>query len=266
MLKRIIVGAGIAAVGWATYARAQRWRASWGVVPEEVDKPLAGDDLVPAALAVDTRGITIDAPAELIWPWLLQMGYGRGGWYSIDQIDMRGSSATRIVDDWQNLAVGDVVPTHPGGGFAVRVLEPNRALVLFADTDSMRPSDEAAAGTVPIGLAGSGAFMSATPGEFAASWAFVLEPIDANRTRLIERVRYWGVPGSQLSRAALSIFAFGVFVMLQRQMVGIRTRAEALARDPEWTARTMGSSVGARPPAEPEATEPDPILTTPASA
>jgi len=228
MLKRIIVGASIAGAGWAAYASLRRWRATWGVAPDEADRRLPGDDLVAAARSSETRGITIDAPPELVWPWLVQMGYGRGGWYSIDQLDMRGPSAKRIVDEWQTLAVDDVVPTHPGGGFTVKVLEPNHALVLFADTASMRPSDEPAA-DVPAGLAASGAFMSATPGEFAASWAFVLVPLGATQTRLIERVRYWGADGNRLSNVALSFLGFGVFVMIQRQMIGIRTRAERLA-------------------------------------
>jgi len=230
MLKRIIVGGSIVAAGWATYAGVRRWRATWGVVPDEADRRLPGDDLVPSARSSDTRGITIDAPPELVWPWLVQMGYRRGGWYSIDQLDMRGASANRIVDDWQTLALGDVMPTHPGGGFAVKALEPNHALVLYADTASMQPRDEVTE-EVPAGLAVSGAFMSATPGEFAASWAFVLVPMGARQTRLIERVRYWGADGNAMSNVALSLFGFGVFVMMQRQMIGIRTRAEHLASE-----------------------------------
>ena len=229
MLKRIIVGAGIAGLGWASYFAIRRWRATWGVDPDESTRPLPGDDLVPTAMSSDTRGITIEAPAELVWPWLVQMGYGRGGWYSIDQLDMRGPSADRVVDAWQSLAVGDVVPTHPGGGFAVKAIEPGRALVLYADTATMQRADISEHEAVPEGLAASGAFLSATPGQFAASWAFVLDPLDARRTRLIERVRYWGEEGNAGTRAALSALGFGVFVMMQRQMVGIRTRAERLA-------------------------------------
>jgi hypothetical protein len=71
--------------------------------------------------------------------------------------------------------------------------------------------------------------MSATPTQFAASWAFVVEPLDARRSRLIERVRYWGEEGSPVTKVALSALGFGVFVMIQRQMVGIRSRAERLA-------------------------------------
>jgi hypothetical protein len=229
MMKRIVVGAGIAAIGLATYAGIRQVRATWGVDPEEARKPLPGDDLVEAPLSTDTRGITIEAPPELVWPWLVQMGFGRGGWYSVDQLDMRGPSANRIVDDWQGLAVGDIMPTHPGGGFEVRAIEPGRALVLYGDTATMQPLDAAGSTDVTAGLAASGAFLSATPRDFAATWSFVLEPLGPRRTRLIERVRYWGADGGAVSNAALSLLGLGVFVMMQRQMVGIRTRAERLA-------------------------------------
>ena len=229
MIKRVVIGAGIAAAGWATYMSITRWRATWGVVDEEALKALPGDDLVANALSTDTRGITIEAPPELVWPWLVQMGYERGGWYSIDQLDMRGSSATTIVDAWQGLAVGDILPTHPGGGFVVRELDPGRALVVYADGTTMQPSNAAAPADVPAGLAASGAFLSTTPSDFAASWAFGLEPIGTSGTRLIERVRYLGAQGNAVSNVALSFLGFGVFVMIQRQLIGIRDRAERLA-------------------------------------
>ena len=192
-------------------------------------RELPGDELVPDAQAIDTRGITIEAPPERIWPWLVQMGYGRGGWYSIDQLDMRGKSADRIVEAWQDLAVGDVVPTHPGGGFKVRLLERNRALVLFGDPSTMQPMTRPEGEELPAGLAASGSFLAATPSEFTASWSFVLEPLGPNRTRLIERMRYWSAEGTPVTKAALSLLGFGVFVMMQRQMTGIRARVLRLA-------------------------------------
>jgi hypothetical protein len=230
MLRRIAVGAAIAGASWLAFMATRQWWKTWGVVPDEATKPLAGDDLVPDAQASDTRGITIEASPDLVWPWLVQMGFGRAGWYSIDQLDMRGRSADRIVDAWQDLAVGDVVPTHPDGGFQVRRLEPSHALVLYGDASTMNaPRDEDADKEMPAGLAASGAFLAQTPSEFRASWAFVLEPVGPNRTRLIERMRYWGGEGTPASRAALSMLGFGAFVMMQRQMVGIRSRAERLA-------------------------------------
>ena len=109
------------------------WQKNWGVDPAEAAKALPGDDLVPEAGAVETRGITIDATPAEVWPWLAQMGYGRGGWYSYDQLDMKGHSTMEILPEWQGLKVGDIVPTHPDGGFEVRLLEPERALALYVE-------------------------------------------------------------------------------------------------------------------------------------
>ena len=91
--------------------------------PDQASRRLPGDEIVPEPVAIETRGITIDAPPATVWPWLVQMGYGRAGWYSYDQLDQRGASADEIVPAWQELAVGDILPTHPGGGFEVAILE-----------------------------------------------------------------------------------------------------------------------------------------------
>ena len=229
MRRLIIIGSAIAAAGSLAFVATRQWWRTWGVVPDEATKPLPGDDLVPDAQASDTRGITIEAAPDRVWPWLVQMGYERGGWYSIDQLDMRTKSATRIVDEWQDLAVGDILPTYPGGGFQVKHLDPNRSLVLYGDPTTMQPPTEAEQEELPAGLAASSTFLAQTPSEFEASWTFVLEPVGQNRTRLIERMRYWGGEGTPASRAALSMLGFGAFVMMQRQMVGIRSRAEQLA-------------------------------------
>src|SRR3990172_10244978 len=106
MLKRIVVGSAIAA-------------------PRLAPDPPAGAP----------RGRTIDAPPEAVWPWLVQMGYGRGGWYSYDAVDMKGASSATILPEHQSLAVGDLVPTDPGGGFVVKVVESEHALVLYVDPE-----------------------------------------------------------------------------------------------------------------------------------
>ena len=229
MRRLLIIGSAIAAAGSLAFIATRQWWTTWGVVPDEATKPLPGDDLVPDAQASDTRGITIEAAPDRVWPWLVQMGYERGGWYSIDQLDMRTRSAITIVSEWQDLAVGDILPTYPGGGFQVKLLDPNRALVLYGDPSSMQPPSDAEQEELPAGLTASSTFLAQTPSEFKASWAFVLEPVGPNRTRLIERMRYWGGEGTPASRAALSLLGFGAFVMMQRQMVGIRSRAEQLA-------------------------------------
>jgi hypothetical protein len=235
MLKRVLVGSAIAATSWYAFYRVTRWRATWGVDPAEADRALPGDDLVPDAGAVDTRGITIDAPPERVWPWLVQMGYGRGGWYSYDQLDMKGRSADAILPEHQSLAVGDTVPTDPGGGFVVRILEPGRALVLGVDEEILaRRAPDRSSVTEAPGLAASGRFLeSAVPPQFRASWAFVLEPTATGGTRLIERFRAWFGPGTPVNPVMGPMLGFGVFVMMRRQLLGIRERAQRPAATSE---------------------------------
>jgi hypothetical protein len=193
--------------------------------------PLSGDELIEAPGASDARGITIAAPPEAVWPWLVQMGYGRAGWYSYDKLDMKGTSADRILPEHQALAVGDIVPTDPAGGFEVKVLDPGRTLVLYVDTALVTARAKAMAdGTTeatPAGLAASGKFLqTATPPDFAVSWTFHLRPERDGGTRLLERVRLRAGEGTGATKALAPLMGFGVFVMLQRQMVGIRERAE----------------------------------------
>jgi hypothetical protein len=237
-MNKVLLAAGAVAGGAIVYQRVVRpWWQTWGIDQRDVVRPLPGDDLVPGARTIDTRSIEIDAPPADVWPWLVQMGYGRAGWYSYDAIDMVGASSRRIVPEWQTLGVGDVVPTHPGGGFEVRRLEAGRALVLYSDTalvagqaDAARRADaDRSSGNVEA----TGALLAATqPAEFAASWAFVLEPMVGDRTRLIERFRVeFGESDKPWTALTLPVVGFGVFVMTQRQMLGIRERAEALVRE-----------------------------------
>ena len=248
MLRRIVIGSSIAATSWYAFYRVTRWRATWGVTAGEAAMVLPGDDLVPEPTAIDTRAITIDAPPDVVWPWLVQMGYGRGGWYSYDRLDMRGRSADRIVPDWQALAVGDVVQTDPGGGFVVRSVDPHRSLVLGVDEAIIAARRQTASDRVAApGLAASGTFMeAAVPPEFRATWAFVLEPVEGGRTRLIERFRAWFGAGSTMNPALGPILGFGVFVMMRRQLLGIRQRAERMAAAPASGHAGDDGELGAR--------------------
>ncbi len=233
-MRGVVIGTAIGVAAGIGISRARRWQQTWGVDPVERTASLAGDEIVAEPIAMETRGISIEAPPSAVWPWLVQMGYGRAGWYSYDQLDQRGRSADDVVDAWQSIAVGDTIPTHPGGGFEVSLLDPGRALVLRSDTALVKAQAEAAAvggadqGTV--GVQASGAILGSTPQDFAASWAFVLEPVDGgSRTRLIERFRVWYGKASPGANVVMPFVGFGVFVMMQRQMEGIRTRAERLA-------------------------------------
>ena len=230
-LAALLVGA-VAVAGSAYWFAVRPWWQDWGTDPSEATRLLPGDDVVPDAAVNDTRAITIDAPPSAVWPWLMQMGYGRGGWYSYDVIDMKGASADRIQPDIPPLAVGDIVPTHPSGGFEVKAVEPEHALVLYIDTALVRSQAEAARVTAaeasPANVAAAGALMGAAqPTEFAASWAFTLEPLGDDRTRLVERLRVRFDGGDQpWTKYTLPFMGFGVFVMVRKQMLGIKERVE----------------------------------------
>jgi hypothetical protein len=252
----------------------RRWWRSWGIDPDETTKVLPGDEVVTDPVASETRGITIDASPEDVWPWLVQMGFGRAGWYSYDRLDQRGRSADGIVEAWQMLKVGDVMPTHPGGGFEVVKVEPGRTLVLRSDTALVLAQAAAAeaAGKVaakakdaadepietdlaiPAGLAASSAILGTTPQQFSASWTFVIEPIGGGRSRLIERFRVWYGESGFGSHVVMPAVGFGVFVMLQRQMVGIKTRAERLARERSQPTAAVAPTVVPKATGEPMAT------------
>ena len=231
----VIAGAALSSIALVAVVAGRRWFSSWGITPIEGELTLPGDDLVPEPTMSDTRGLTIDAPPSAVWPWLAQLGFGRGGWYSYDAMDMKGRSADTILPEHQALAVGDIVPTDPSGGFEVRVLEPERALVLLVDNAIVaRRPDQARIGAVSSpGLAASGRFMQASmPPEFAVSWAIVLQPLEGGRTRLIERVRAAYGATTRGTRAFGPMLGFGVFLMTRRQMLGIAERAQRYAADP----------------------------------
>jgi hypothetical protein len=145
----------------------------------QYERALPGDELIPDALGNFTHSIVIDAPPESIWPWLVQMGCHRAGFYSLDLLDNAGvPSARELRLELQQLRVGDRIPASPEGDahFEVLQLEENRVLLFGAlfDVENQRE--------LP--------FDAGRPGRFwKVTWAFVLEPLDRGRTRLYARAR-----------------------------------------------------------------------------
>ena len=184
----------------------------------EDERPLPGDGLLPDAAASLTHGITIEAPPSRIWPWLVQMGGGRAGFYSLDALDNANRpSAREIHPALQALEVGQVIPATPEGadGFEVLAIEPERALVLGG------LFDPAARQQLP--------FAAARPARFwQVTWAFVLEPLDAGRTRLHVRVRAAFSPDQRLHAAWITP-VHGL--METAQLHNLKRRAEGRARD-----------------------------------
>jgi hypothetical protein len=127
-----------AAVVYAAWARPRLMR--WGASDEEVTGPYPGADLIPDGERAATMAVTIDVPPDQVWPWLVQLGGDRGGWYSWDRLDNGGRpSATKVHPEWQDLAVGDPVKywtrKGPVDAWEVAALEPNRFLGLRGSSD-----------------------------------------------------------------------------------------------------------------------------------
>lgn len=121
----------------------RRWYRRWGATDADIERTMLGDAEIPRATYETTLAVTVDAPPADIWPWLVQMGYRRGGWYSYDWLDrlfgfLDAPSAERILPEFQRLEVGDVIPVGRGAGFPVKALEPFRTLVLGGDSGGVQ--------------------------------------------------------------------------------------------------------------------------------
>ena len=221
-----LLGAATAVVGYLGWVRP--WMLRWGATHTEARRPLPGDELVPRPRTRFTRAITLAATPAQIWPWLVQMGSHRAGWYSYDELDNAGlPSAETILPEFQHLAVGDEIWAAPDGtlAFAVAALAPERALVLSG------PLDQGwAAYTDPL----PDAIAPPASEPVTASWAFVLQPFSPTPespgapplTRLIVRFRA-DYPPSLLSRLAEALLEPVSFLMERKTLLGIKARAEA---------------------------------------
>jgi hypothetical protein len=168
------------------------WQATWGANEEEVNRPMVGDDTVKDPTFNATRAVTVNATPEQIWPWIVQIGYRRAGFYSYDILDNDGiPSAERIIPEYQDLKVGDRIPVSKKVFVDVAALEPNRHLLLVF------------------------------PSSAHATWAWSLYPIDAQKTRLVTRLRVRSE--SRVGRVFMDAFEI---IMMRKCLLGIKRRAE----------------------------------------
>ena len=192
-----------------------------GASDDELRQPYPGADLIPGGRRGATMAVTIDAPPSRVWPWLVQMGCDRAGWYSWDRLDNGGvPSAERLHPEWQALAVGDRLASTPSGRawFEVAALDPERFLGLRA----------------PIDLGGGRPFDTAQPRPrfyIDALWGFQLQGLPAGCTRLVVS-GYAAARPRLLQRVADVLFWEPAhWVMQKRQFANLKRRAERRVLD-----------------------------------
>jgi hypothetical protein len=211
---RLAAVLGLMAGAYALAVRPKLLR--WGATQEEVRGPYPGTDVIPGGKRGATMAVTIDAPPSRVWPWLVQMGCDRAGWYSWDRLDNDGTpSAERIRSEWQQTSVGDRMASTPSGGawFEVAVLEPERFLGLRAPLDLRgRPFDTA----------------GPRPSFYTDSlWGFRLEELPGGRTRLVVSGYAVSWPRLLLTIGNLVFWEPAHWIMQTRQFANLRRRAES---------------------------------------
>jgi len=176
----------------------------WFTSDADARKPMPGDVLAPAPAYEMTVTRVADARPEHVWPWLLQLGYKRGGLYSYDWLDrlfgyLDRPSADALLPEFQRLQAGDVIPIGRGGGFPVRTVRPNRSLLLGGQQD-----------------------------QTAWSWEIALDPLDETHTLITSRSR-GTVPHTLGVRVFIALLGPAAFLMTRRMLIGLADRAEHLA-------------------------------------
>jgi hypothetical protein len=222
MRGRRVLGAmaiGSAVAAYVLIARPRQLR--WGATDAEFNESLPGDDLIANADLSATRAITIRASAGQVWPWIAQLGQGRGGFYSYDFLENLAGcdihSSDRIVPEWQHVVIGDEVRLAPEVRLVVSSVEPRRSLVLR--------------GGIRMGNV-------APPYDF--TWAFALRDEPDETTRLLVRERYaYTRPWARLVVEPAEAVSF---LMSQKMLRGIRDRAERTAALPPDLSPTSNRS------------------------
>jgi hypothetical protein len=207
----MVVALTLAAVIVATYVVAiGPWQRRWGATRRELDEHLPGDDRLPATAASTTRAIEIDAQPSDVFPWLRQIGLGRGGWYSYDWIDNDGRASIDRIDPSLWLEVGDRVEMLPGMGPTVREIVSNHHLLSAGERDS---------------------------------WCLLVEPTADGRTRLVSRWRQvW--PSTLATHLWIAIVDPGAFIMERKMLRTIRGLAERRARERRSRSRERHAAEG----------------------
>ena len=183
---------------------------NWGTSKDELMQQFLGDAIIDVPKMVSTKSIRITAEPKQIWPWLVQMGQGRGGFYSYERLQnlvgLQMENADQIIPEYQDTAIGDIMKLSPQGGGEVIVMEENQAIVLYADEKQMiNPNIKES--------------------RFSTTWLFYLEHKDGGESKLYSRGRYRfkGIIIGVMMRIFLEPITF---VMERKMLKGIKKRVE----------------------------------------
>ncbi len=183
------------------------WHMHWGATEEDLEREMPGDALIESPDYISTRAVLIEGKPEEIYPWLIQMGQGRGGAYSYDWIEnlvgLDIHSVDEIVPELQNLKVGDTIPLEPNGtGLEVKNLEANKAMTLAHPDGSW-------------------------------TWDFGLYPVNENETKLVSRNRFSLKEATLGLKFYLRLIEPGAFIMERKMLLGIKERVEKKEQETE---------------------------------
>lgn len=219
MKRNWLLAAALAVGGYVMFIRPRILR--WGATTEEVERPFPGAEIVPGGKRSGAMATTIGAPPSRVWPWLVQMGYGRGGWYSWDHLDNWGSASVETLHpEWQQIAVGDRLPSMPDNKawWEVAALEPERFLALRASMGLNGKMFDPAAGRPRF-------YTDST-------WGFKLEPLAGERTRLIVS-GYWAMEPRWLQPIMSVVFLEPAhWIMQKRQFANLQRLVAREASNP----------------------------------
>jgi hypothetical protein len=214
-----ILGGVVAAATYFLLLRPQHLQ--WGATDSEATTPMPGDAYIPFPRYVTNRAITINRPTAEVWPWIVQLGQGRGGFYSYDWLDnligLDIHSSNSILPEFQNLQVGDILPNGPDTpdeGVVVATIEAEQALVLRGTVVPGVPMRD-----YPIEIGRDTAIWADW------TWSFYLNPVNERTTRLLSRLRcdYRGLPMALIRYFLLEP---SHFVMERKMLQGIKERVE----------------------------------------
>jgi hypothetical protein len=210
----------------------------WGATKDEVRGLFPGTEIIPGGKRGATMAVTINAPPSYVWPWLVQMGHDRAGWYSWDRLDNAGKpSARHVHPEWQSISIGQHLQSDPKGNhwFEVAALEPEHFLGLRAAlTLSGRQFDPA----------------GPRPRSFIDTlWAFQLKEMPGGRTRLVVSGYAVGRPRFLFALSNLMFWEPAHWIMQTRQLANLKQRAEeAFERQPAAAVQQSPSSEQRRRP------------------